>query len=162
MKFLRHVYFSLLGTSAVFSKSDLERIDSLVTEAEAGTSAEICIAVEAALPVADIVKGKSCRERAWEIFSLERIWDTSKNTGILLFISLSERDVEIVVDRGVAEHLDTEKLSAVCTALEGEFKQKRYVAGIAQALGVLHQELLACLPAHPGDRNEIGNRVKLF
>ena len=65
------------------------------------TRGQVCFAVEAALPLARVWQGVTPRERALEVFALLRVWDTERNDGVLIYLLLADRDVEIVADRGI-------------------------------------------------------------
>ena len=40
------------------------------------------------------------RARALEVFAHLRVWDTERNNGVLIYVQLADRSVEIVADRG--------------------------------------------------------------
>ena len=45
------------------------------------------------------------RARALEVFAHLRVWDTEHNNGVLIYVQLADRTVEIVADRGLREHM---------------------------------------------------------
>ena len=57
--------------------------------------------VEGALDGAPLFRDQPARERALDVFSQLRIWDTADNNGVLIYLLLADRDVEIVADRGI-------------------------------------------------------------
>ena len=57
--------------------------------------------VEGALDGAPLFRNQPARERALDVFSQLRIWDTAHNNGVLIYLLLADHDVEIVADRGI-------------------------------------------------------------
>ena len=70
--------------------------------------------VEAALPLARVWQGATPRERALEVFGLLRVWDTERNDGVLVYLLLADRDVEIVADRGIHARVGEAAWEAIC------------------------------------------------
>lgn len=126
--------------SRAFNGDVQAELTKAVRIAEQNTSAEIRVVVEGSLRFTDVIRGVSARERALDVFGEERVWDTEENNGILLYLLVSERDAEIVVDRGFNEAVSFEQWEEVCLQLERESKQYGLATGISQAirqLGVL-------------------------
>ncbi|UUZ50200.1 hypothetical protein LP420_09650 [Massilia sp. B-10] len=46
----------------------------------------------------------SIRQRAVGLFAEYGVWDTEDNCGVLIYVNLAERKVEIVADRQIAPH----------------------------------------------------------
>ena len=67
---------------------------------------QVCFAVEGALPPLRVLRKLTPRERALEVFGLLRVWDTEENAGVLIYLLLADRDVEIVADRGIDRDVD--------------------------------------------------------
>lgn len=96
------------------------RVEEGVRLAEEGTSAEIVVVIEATLDWRAVARGRTARERALEVFSRERVWDTQHNNGILLYLLLADRDAEIIADRGFNEKVTPPEWRDVCAILEKE------------------------------------------
>src|SRR5690606_15791562 len=79
----------------------MSAIEEAIVRSEAKHRAEIRVAIEEALDVAALFADQSARERAVEVFSLLRVWDTEENNGVLIYLLLADRDIEIVADRGL-------------------------------------------------------------
>ncbi len=79
----------------------LDRIEQTIRECEATHAGQIRFAVEHSLDLPELLRGVSARERAIDVFSMLRVWDTEHNNGVLIYLLLADRDVEIVADRGV-------------------------------------------------------------
>ena len=90
---------------------DRVRIDAAVQEAEKGHTGEIVVAVRRGLPR---FAKTTPREEAVEVFATERVWDTEENNGVLIFVLLKERAIEIVADRGVMKKIPKERFKQIC------------------------------------------------
>ena len=80
------------------------------------------------------------RARALEVFAHLRVWDTAHNNGVLIYVQLADRAVEIVADRGLREHIQPSEWEAVCRLMEQHFRERRYRAGAiagVEAVGTL-------------------------
>ncbi|MGH8529452.1 MAG: TPM domain-containing protein [Nevskiales bacterium] len=126
---LRHLATGSLAVRRNFSQSALTTIETAVREGETEHSGEIRFAVEAALPLAPLLRGQTARERAIEVFSQLRVWDTERNNGVLIYLLLADHDVEIVADRGIHAKVGTEGWELVCRRMEAEFRAGRFEAG---------------------------------
>ena len=73
--------------------------------AEATHDGEIRFVVEAGLHPYEILFKKTPKKRAIELFGRLNIWDTEHNNGVLIYLLLADRDVEIVADRGIHQHV---------------------------------------------------------
>ena len=61
---------------------------------------------------------RSARERALEVFAELGVWDTRERNGVLIYVLLAERDVEIVADRGFDGRVSNDEWQRVCTLIE--------------------------------------------
>ena len=141
MKIKRIVAHLLLTDGQVrraFPRSTLNRIEAATKASETAHVGEIRFAVQGALDGLPLFKGQSARERAIELFSQLRVWDTQHNTGVLIYLLLADRSVEIVADRGIHAKVDTQEWNAVCRQMEAAFTQSNYEgAGLHDVLELL-------------------------
>ena len=100
-RWLRHGSTGSWHRKRQFPTGTLTRIEAAIHACESLHPGEIRFAVEAALPLSAIWHGLSPRDRALEVFAQHRVWDTEHNNGVLIYVLLADRDVEIVADRGV-------------------------------------------------------------
>ena len=112
-----------------FPPPTLAAIESAIREAEAEHEGEIVFVVEAALEPTALLRGQTARQRALEVFSRARIWDTEQNNGVLLYVLLADRDVEIVADRGIDARTGQQAWNDVCHDMEVSFGRGDYHAG---------------------------------
>ena len=113
-----------------------------VRECESRHAGEIRFAVEPALHLGAVARGLTPRERAQQVFSQLRVWDTAHNNGVLIYVLFADRAVEIVADRGVArERVPQAEWDAACRIMEGHYRAGVFgegsVAGIAAVAAVL-------------------------
>ena len=111
--------------------------------------------VEGALDGEPLFKGQSARERAIEVFSQLRIWDTEHNNGVLLYLLLADRDVEIVVDRGIDARVGLDGWDTICKAMESEFRQGRFERGVIAGIQAVTRHLATHFPRDGADINEL-------
>jgi uncharacterized membrane protein len=141
------------------SSSDRDAITAAVRTAEQKTSAQIKVVIESSLHIMDVIHGQTARERALEVFGLERIWDTTHNNGILLYLLLAEHDAEIVVDRGFNNKVDTTRWKAVCDVLESENARSSFGRAVCAAVEELGKIAESVFPS-TGHPNEISDEVR--
>jgi len=134
----------------------LARIEQAVTAGESGHIGEVCFAVEARLPLALVLRGVTSRQRAEQAFGELRVWDTERNTGVLVYLLLSERKVEIVADRGIAAHVGQGEWEGICSALAAHCASDEPEPGVLEAIAAIHVLLERHFPsrgqANPNER----------
>ena len=146
-----------------FSETALNRIESAIAQAEAAYEGEIFFIVEAGLHPLEIIHKKTPRKRAIELFSLFKVWDTEHNTGVLIYLLLADRDVEIVADRGIHLHVGNAEWERICHLMELKFKLGEFEAGVLQGIAEISAELakhfpLADEPLAGLNKNEVSNK----
>ena len=135
----------------------LERIEQLIEDGEATHTGEVCVAIEPALPVGRVWRRVPPAERALEVFGLLRVWDTEDNNGVLIYLLLAARDVEIVADRGIHRHVGDAAWQDVCSRMETAFRDGRYEEGALAGVEAISDLLARAFPRGDG-ANELPNR----
>ena len=139
-RWLRHALATHWRTRMLFPRATLDAIEKAVGEAERTHAGQIRFAIETALTPMHIWHRVSAHERAIEVFSRLRVWDTERNNGVLIYVLLADRSVEIVADRGFKSRVSAAEWAAVCRLIESHFRHSRFksgcIAGI-EATGVL-------------------------
>lgn len=133
----------------------MQAIESAIAESETTHYGEIRFAVESALDVDSLLKGKSARERAIEVFSQLRVWDTELNNGVLIYLLLADHKVEIVADRGVHREVGQQGWDKICREMEQAFRQERFEEGVVAGIHAISEHLLRHYPAQGGNVNEL-------
>jgi uncharacterized membrane protein len=158
-RFFLHLATDHGGVRRAFPEAALARIEALIREGEKRHRGQVRFSVEASLPLARVLAGITPRERAIEAFSLLRIWDTEENCGVLVYLLLADRDVEIVADRGIHERVGTRRWSAVCRKMETAFRDGRFVEGVEAGLAEINTLLAEHYPRGGGAGvNELPDR----
>src|SRR5262249_13042902 len=85
----------------IFTPQVLARIGQAIRAGERTHSGQVRFVVEGALDGRPLFHNQPARERAIDIFSQLRVWDTEHNNGVLIYLLLADRNVEIIADRGV-------------------------------------------------------------
>ena len=68
--------------------------------------------VETALDLPELWRKVPPRRRAAQVFGHLGVWDTAQNNGVLIYVLLADRDVEILADRGIAARVSAARMGA--------------------------------------------------
>ena len=131
----------------------LAEIERRIGESERRHSGEIRVCVEAGLPFSYLRRGADARERAIAMFGKLRVWDTAHNNGVLIYLLLAERAIEIVADRGLLPHVDAATWERIMATMQAAFQEGRFAAGIEQAIDAVDALLVRHFPLAEGTRN---------
>jgi uncharacterized membrane protein len=93
------------------------------------------------------------RQRAIMMFSKLRIWDTEHNNGVLIYLLLAERDIELVADRGINQYVDPAEWVAIVQRLSKALHEDRFEDGLTQALEEVSAILMRHFELQTGDKN---------
>ena len=154
----RHLLVTDGQVSRTLGRSALNRIEAAIKASEAEHVGEIRFAVEGGLDGTPLFKGQSARERAIELFSQLRVWDTQHNTGVLIYLLLADRAVEIVADRGIHAKVDSHEWSKVCREMEAAFGQSNFEGGVMSGVQAVTRHLKQHFPSDGRDRNELPDK----
>ena len=157
-RIVRHLLVTDGQVRRAFPRSTLNRIEAATKASETAHVGEIRFAVEGALDGWPLFKGQSARERAIDLFSQLRVWDTRHNTGVLIYLLLADRSVEIVADRGIHARVDAKEWHAVCRQMEAAFRQSNYEGGVLSGVQAVTQHLVKHFPADGHNANELPNQ----
>ena len=141
-----------------FPPATLDKVEAAIKTSEALHAGEIRFVVEGALDGSPLFKGHSARERAIGLFSELRVWDTEHNTGVLIYLLLADRAVEIVADRGISAKVDAQEWSRVCRQMETAFRQSNFEGGAISGVQAVTQHLAKHFPANGQDPNELPDK----
>ena len=139
----------------IFTPKVLARIEEAIKAGEATHSGQIRFVVEGALDGAPLLRNQPARKRALDIFSQLRIWDTEHNNGVLIYLLLADRDIEIVADRGINGKVGTEGWEKICAILEKEFRAGLFEYGVIKGIQEVSRVLAQHFPKEPGGTNEL-------
>ena len=156
-RLLRHRWLDERDTHRAIPPEMVQRLTRRVAASEKRHSGEIRICVEAGLPTSYVWRGATARERALTMFGKLRVWDTEHNNGVLIYLLLAERAIEIVADRGLTRHVGPEQWRQIVQRMGAAFREGRTEDGLTQALEEVSALLVQHFPLAPGeaDSNEL-------
>ena len=149
-RFFRHLFALPWALRRALPARTLEAIELAIEASEARHAGELRFVVENALHPLAVLRGQSGRERAIEVFSALRVWDTEHNNGVLIYLLLAEHAIELVADRGVNRLVAPGAWQAMVTRLGGALHEGRFEDGLTQALEEVSALLVAHFPAEGG------------
>src|SRR5436305_8420892 len=151
----RHLLQHHWRAKRVFPQAVLARIEQAIKTSETTHSGQIRFVVEGALDGAPLLRNQSARERALDVFSQLRIWDTAHNNGVLIYLLLADRDVEIVADRGIDALVGAAGWEKICKEMETDYRAGNFAGGVAKGIQAVSRQLAAHFPKHGGGENEL-------
>jgi uncharacterized membrane protein len=146
-RILRHVLQTRRGLRRAFPATTLDAIERAVHAGEQGHAGEVRFAIEAELDWPALWRGQSPRERAVEVFAALGVWDTESNGGVLIYVLLADRAVEIVADRGIGRHVAAEAWTAICARMRERFAAGEFERGAVDGIDAVSELLRRHLPA---------------
>lgn len=152
-RLLRHLTTTRHALRRAFPPRTLAAIERAVRAAEQGHTGEIRFAVEDALSLVSVLRGETVRMRAIELFARLHVWDTEGNNGVLVYVQLADRAVEIVADRGVTCRVAASEWTAICRELEAAFGQGEFERGSVDCIARIGALLRTHCPAAEPDAN---------
>ncbi|SDH90453.1 MULTISPECIES: TPM domain-containing protein [unclassified Nitrosomonas] len=159
MRIIRHLFIGQIAVKRALPPASLARIEQAIKQSEMNHDGEILFAVEASLNLVSLLKRQSARERAIDIFSLLRVWDTHHNNGVLVYLLLADHDVEIVADRGIYAKVGHVEWERICHEMEAAFRKRQFEKGVLTAIGAIDDQLKKHFPAElKGRENELPDR----
>jgi len=151
LRILRHLAMPPWRLRQALPRPALQAIETAIGASEHTHGGQICFAVETALDLAPLVRGQAARERALEVFAQLRVWDTEHNNGVLIYLLLADRDVEIVADRGIAARVPAAQWEAICQAMESAFRAGRFEQGALDGIRAVGELLARHYPGRGAD-----------
>jgi len=152
---VRHRWADDSDTRRAIDAAMLERLRQRIAASEARHTGEIRIYVEAGLPLSYLWRhlregtplGELVRERATAMFGHLRVWDTEQNNGLLIYLLLSEHEIELVADRGLNALVSEPRWREMVQHMASAFTQGRFEEGLTQALAEVSVPLVRHFPA---------------
>ena len=154
----KHLLLNRWRVRRAFPRQALANIEKAIKASEAAHSGQIRFAVEGALDGAPLFRDQSARDRAIDVFGELRLWDTTHDNGILIYLLLADRDVEIVADRGINAKVTQADWETICRAMETEFRAGNFEGGVLKGIAAATQLLAKHFPATGVHRNELPDK----
>ena len=154
----QHFFTTRRSARKAFPAATLSAIQTKIADGERTHRAEARMIVESSLSLQAVLNGVTSRQRALELFSHYRMWDTEENIGVLLYVNIADHKVEIVTDRAVGRAITKTEWQAVCQTMTGEFANGTFHDSTLAALEKLNSLLTAHFPDTNGKPNELSDR----
>ena len=151
----RHLLQHHWRVRQVFPQAVLDRIEQAIRQSETTHSGQVRFVVEGALDGLPLFRNQHPRARALDVFSHLRIWDTAHNNGVLIYLLLADRDVEIIADRGIDTKVGAAGWEAICRAMETAFSAGQFERGVIEGIAAVSRELAKHFPPGGAHRNEL-------
>nr|WP_284508412.1 TPM domain-containing protein [Caballeronia sp. INML5] len=148
-RIVRHLLMTQRQLNAAFPVQALAVIEDAIQESHKAHVGQVRFVVEGALHSSALFEGQTARERAIDVFSQLRVWDTEHNNGVLIYLLLADRDVEIVADRGMHLRVSGGEWEAICQKMESEFRLNKFQSGAVQGVEQVTALLRTHFPALP-------------
>jgi uncharacterized membrane protein len=151
----KHLLANRSRVRRAFPARALANIEQAIKASEATHAGQIRFVVEGALDGAPLLRNQSARGRALDVFSQLRIWDTTHNNGVLIYLLLADRDVEILADRGIDVLVSTTEWQNICETMEVEFRRGNFEAGVIEGIEAVSRHLAKHFPKRGTGSNEL-------
>ena len=156
-RLLRHLFSDQWSVRRAFPPAALRAIRDTIGAQEKRHGGELRFAVEASLPLLQLWRGQDARARALELFSQLRVWDTEHNSGVLIYLLLADKRVEIVADRGIHSRVGGTAWEAICGEMQRAFADGRFEQGASFGVMAISDLLATHFPPTGARRNELPN-----
>lgn len=157
-RLLKHLTAGRWQVVRRFPARAMRRIENAIRNSEHLHSGELRFVVEAGLEWWEVIRGITARQRAIEVFSQLHVWDTEHNSGVLIYLLLADRKVEIVADRGIHARVGNAEWTAICREMEAEFRRGRFELGVQRGLERISALLAQHFPAAATNPNELSDK----
>jgi uncharacterized membrane protein len=155
MRLLRHLLTDHVAARRAFPLGALDAIGAAIARNEQRHDGELRFVIEASMPLTRLLRRQSPRSRALELFSQFRVWDTEHNSGVLIYVLLADRHVEIVADRGIHAKVEDGTWEGVCAAMQQAFAAGRFEQGAIAGIEAISDLLARHFPRAAGKANEL-------
>jgi uncharacterized membrane protein len=160
LRWWRHLTMTRWQLQHAFPETTLQAITASVTQSESVHGGEIRIAIEADLATTALWRQQTSRQRALEVFAHLGVWDTAARNGVLIYLCLADRAVEIIADRGLHESVSEMEWREICAQLQRDCAVRRFSEGVSNAVMAVGKLIGQKYPVT--DRNEQPDRPVLL
>jgi uncharacterized membrane protein len=139
-----------------FSSMDLKTIEEAIRDSERQHDGELRFVVEAGLPVHFLTK--KTRIRAEALFAELGVWNTENNSGVLVYVEVVDRRIEIVADRGIAVSVAQAEWDAICREMQDAFARRAFLDGSLAGIRKITALLARHFPPRGQNPNELTDK----
>ena len=152
---MRHLFTDHWSVRRAFPPAVMRAIRDKIEEQDRRHGGELRFAVEASLPLLNLWRLQDARSRAVELFGQLRVWDTEHNSGVLIYLLLADKRVEIVADRGIHNRVGDTAWEAICAEMQGSFAAGRFEQGVSFGVAAISDLLATHFPPAKEHPNEL-------
>ena len=166
-RLIRHRWLDHTDAARAIPPALAEQLRRRVAASEQRHTGEVRICVEGGLPTSylwrhlrdRIPMTEIVRQRALMQFSKLRVWDTEHNNGVLIYLLLAERAIELVTDRGLARVVGPDTWQVMTGRLEQCLRNGRAEQGLHDAIADVSALLEQHFPRRPADATPAVNEL---
>ncbi|MBP7408997.1 MAG: TPM domain-containing protein [Flavobacteriales bacterium] len=145
---------SIATAEDFLSETDRQRVSAAIRAAEMRTSGEIRVHLE------DHIEDDVLDHAAFVFEELD-MHKTKDRNGVLIYVSVSDRKVAVIGDKGINERVPENFWNDVLAVLRAHFAAGSRADGICEAVAMVGEKLLAFHPHQRDDRDELSNDVSI-
>ncbi len=157
-RLLKHLLLPTWWYRRLFDGGTRWAIEVAIKESENHHRGELRFVAEGPLPWRILFAGATARQRAEDLFAQLRVWDTADNSGILIYVQLADRHVEIVADRCITAKVSQTEWDVLCRRMEAAFRDEQWREGALAAVAGANELLALHFPASEHNPNELTDR----
>ena len=161
-RIIKHLIIPGWMSRRAFRGADREAIRAAIAASEATHRGELRFVAEGPMPVLILAKGWSARQRATDLFGRLGVANTREASGVLIYVQLVDRRVEILADHGIAARVAQHEWDRICREMEVAFAQRDYRRGALDAVDRATRILQIHFPARADNINELDDRPVLY
>jgi uncharacterized membrane protein len=162
-RLLTHVFGQWFAMRRCFPETLLEEMTAAIAAGEQTHLGEVRFAVESRLSPWAVLEGLESPRRARQVFGQLQVWDTEHNTGVLLYVLMAEKRIEIVADRGIVHRVGQSEWDAICAAMRSSYATGRWREGSLGGIAAAHALLAQHFPSDGIDNpDELPDRPVLL
>jgi TPM domain len=157
-RILRHLITDYWSMRHAFPPATLNAIGEAVKDGEVTHAGEVRFVVEPALGLPLLFRAIGSRERAIHLFGELCVWDTEDNSGVLIYVLLADRKVEIVADRGIHARVGAALWESICRSMQEAFRARQFRAGALEGVAAVNELLARHFPPRRSNPDELPNQ----
>jgi uncharacterized membrane protein len=135
-------------------EADLDAVAAAIAAAEAETSAEIRVHLDACCPGEALARAA----RVFERLGMHR---TAARNGVLIYVSVEDHKLAVLGDRGIHERVGQAYWDGLVGAVLAYCRRQQFRDGLVHAVGEVGAALHRHFPRRPDDVDELSDRVSV-
>jgi uncharacterized membrane protein len=143
---LRHLVATRGRAKPLFEHATILRMQEAIVRGEALHRCDVRLIIETAMPLRKVWRGMTTRQRALDLFGTFRVWDTEERNGVLFYVDLADRALEVIADRAASRATGDQHWLFACQLAQEAFRHGEFEAGVIAALDAIHQAMAGVFP----------------